>query len=158
MCLAKNIRYLRKKKNFSQDYIAEKLGYKSYTTVQKWEMGVSEPSIAKLRTLAEIFGVDINDMTSKDIEKAELGILDNGSTGNVAASSLTDRDKRDIAKDLDRMMDMLDSGEDGPIRYNGEEIDDESRVLLRNALELGLTQLKKENKRLYDPTKNKKDK
>ena len=71
MCLAKNIRYLRKKKNFSQDYIAEKLGYKSYTTIQKWEMGISEPSIAKLRKLAELFGVEINDMTSVDIEEKE---------------------------------------------------------------------------------------
>ena len=71
MCLAKNIRYLRKKKNFSQDYIAEKLGYKSYTTIQKWEMGISEPSIAKLRKLAELFGVEINDMTSIDIEEKE---------------------------------------------------------------------------------------
>ena len=71
MCLAKNIRYLRKKKNLSQDYIAEKLGYKSYTTIQKWEMGISEPSIAKLRKLAELFGVEINDMTSVDLEKIE---------------------------------------------------------------------------------------
>ena len=71
MCLAKNIRYLRKKKNFSQDYIAEKLGYKSYTTIQKWEMGISEPSIAKLRKLAELFSVEINDMTSVDIEEKE---------------------------------------------------------------------------------------
>jgi len=72
MCLANNIRYLRRKHNYSQDYIAEKLGYKSYTTIQKWEMGVSEPSIAKLRELADLFDVDINDMTTKNIEKAEL--------------------------------------------------------------------------------------
>ena len=66
MCLAKNIRYLRKKYNYSQDYMAEILGYKSYTTIQKWEMGISEPSIAKLKQLSEIFQVDINDMTSKN--------------------------------------------------------------------------------------------
>lgn len=41
--LPKNIRYLRRKNEWSQDYIAEKLGYKSYTTIQKWEMGTSEP-------------------------------------------------------------------------------------------------------------------
>lgn len=69
MCLAKNIRYLRKRYDYSQDYIAEKLGYKSYTTIQKWEMGISEPSIAKLKELANLFNVDINDMTTKDIEK-----------------------------------------------------------------------------------------
>lgn len=72
MCLANNIRYLRRKHNYSQEYIAEKLGYKSYTTIQKWEMGVSEPSIAKLRELADLFNVDINDMTTTNIEKAEL--------------------------------------------------------------------------------------
>lgn len=71
MCLANNIRYLRRKYNYSQDYIAEKLGYKSYTTIQKWEMGISEPSIAKLRELADLFHVDINDMTTKNIEKME---------------------------------------------------------------------------------------
>lgn len=72
MCLANNIRYLRKKSNYSQDDIAEKLGYKSYTTIQKWESGVSEPSISKLRELAELFGVDMNDMTTKNIEKTDM--------------------------------------------------------------------------------------
>ena len=36
--LPKNIRYLRKKNEWSQEYVAEKLGYKSYTTIQKWEI------------------------------------------------------------------------------------------------------------------------
>lgn len=67
MCLAKNIRYLRRKKNLSQDQIAEQLGYKSYTTIQKWEMGTSEPPISKLRALSELLGVDINDLASKDL-------------------------------------------------------------------------------------------
>ena len=67
MCLSKNIRFLRLKKNYSQEYVAEKLGYKSYTTIQKWESGVSEPSVAKLRMLADIFGVDMNDLTTKDL-------------------------------------------------------------------------------------------
>ena len=34
-----NLRYLRKTNNMSQDELAEKLGYKSFTTVQKWEDG-----------------------------------------------------------------------------------------------------------------------
>ncbi len=69
MCFAKNIRYLRKKKNLSQDQIAEQLGYKSYTTIQKWEMGISTPQISKLRALSKILGVDINNLVSKDLTK-----------------------------------------------------------------------------------------
>ena len=69
MILAKNIRYLRKQRGFSQDYLAEKLGYKSYTTIQKWEMGTSEPPLKKLRELATLFHVDIDDLTGVDLEK-----------------------------------------------------------------------------------------
>lgn len=66
--LSKNIRYLRKKREWSQDYIAEKLGYKSYTTIQKWEMGTSEPPLKKTRELADLFNIDIDDLTNKDLE------------------------------------------------------------------------------------------
>ena len=72
MCLAKNIRYLRKKAGLSQEDIAQKLGYKSFTTIQKWESGVAEPSVLIVRKLAEIFGVDMNALTTTDIEKVEL--------------------------------------------------------------------------------------
>ncbi|QQK07726.1 helix-turn-helix domain-containing protein [Miniphocaeibacter halophilus] len=75
MTLADNIRFLRKKKNMSQDYIAEKLGYKSYTTIQKWESGISEPSLEKLHELSKIFNVDIDYLISKDLTKPENEII-----------------------------------------------------------------------------------
>ena len=68
MYLGKNIRYLRKKSSFSQDEIAEKLGYKSYTTIQKWETGDSEPPLKKTKILAEIFDVDMDDLVNVDLE------------------------------------------------------------------------------------------
>lgn len=71
MCLAKNIRYLRKKHNLSQEDVANKLGYKSFTTIQKWESGVAEPSVIVVRKLAELFGVDMNALTTMDMEKME---------------------------------------------------------------------------------------
>ena len=68
MTLAKNIRYLRKKNGWSQDFLAEKLGYKSYTTIQKWEMGTSEPPLKVLKALADLFDVDMNDFANEDLE------------------------------------------------------------------------------------------
>jgi repressor LexA len=68
LSLAKNIRYLRKKNGFSQDYVAEKLNDKSYTTIQKWEMGTSEPPFKKLKELSELFGVDMDDLANIDLE------------------------------------------------------------------------------------------
>lgn len=67
MGLGENIRYLRIKRGFSQDYLAEQLGYKSYTTIQKWESGVSEPPIKIFKELAHLLNVDINDLANKDL-------------------------------------------------------------------------------------------
>ncbi len=71
MHLSKNIRYLRKAHNLSQDDLSEKMGYKSYTTIQKWESGVSEPPVGKLRKLAEIFHVSMNELTNVDLSEGE---------------------------------------------------------------------------------------
>ena len=62
MSLAENIRFLRKKLGLSQDELAEKLGYKSYTTVQKWESGVADPPLKSLGKMSKLFGVDMDAM------------------------------------------------------------------------------------------------
>ena len=69
---------------------------------------------------------------------------------------LTARDERDIAKDLDRIMGEIRKGDDGPLYYNGVEIDNASLSLLQNAIEYALRETKKENKVKYNPNKNKK--
>ena len=68
MTLAKNIRYLRRKRNWSQEDLAEKLGKKSYTTIQKWESGVGDPTFKTLQDLARVFGVDIDSLANADLE------------------------------------------------------------------------------------------
>lgn len=70
MSLSQNIRYLRKKQGWGQDVLADKLGYKSYTTIQKWESGVSDPPLKSLHQLANLFHVDINDLANGDLESA----------------------------------------------------------------------------------------
>lgn len=69
--------------------------------------------------------------------------------------TLTKKDERDIAKDLNAIMDKLSNSEDGPLNYNGEEIPESTQQLLRDALELGLRQLKIINKEKYGRKKNK---
>lgn len=72
MFLAKNLRYLRLKNGLSQNYIADRLGYKSYTTVQKWEMGISEPPLSVLSKLSALYNVDMDAMYSIDLEMNSL--------------------------------------------------------------------------------------
>ena len=70
--------------------------------------------------------------------------------------TLTPRDERDIAKDLDNIMEKLNAGEDGPASYNGEELDPEAAELFRDELEIALRRLKIINKEKYTPKKYKK--
>lgn len=138
MTFYERIEKMRKERGISQGNLEKELGF-SNGSYSKWKNSMPTPE--RLQKLAEYFGVSVDYLMTGE---------------NSDNTALTTKDKRDIAKDLDDIMEKLDSGEDGPIRYNGQAIDDESRILLRNAIELGLTQLKAKNKQLYNPTKNKK--
>ena len=68
MYLSKNIRYLRKKRGLSQEQVANAFGYDNYTTIQKWESEKSDPPVKVVKGLAELFGVNIDDLVRKDLE------------------------------------------------------------------------------------------
>lgn len=65
--IGNNIRYLRTLRGYSQEDLAEKLGYKSYTTITKWESGVSEPTLKKATEIASFFNISVNDLCYKDL-------------------------------------------------------------------------------------------
>lgn len=62
-----NIRFLRTQHGYSQEDLSEKLGYKSYTTITKWESGVSEPTLKKANEIAAFFNISVNDLCYKDL-------------------------------------------------------------------------------------------
>ena len=57
--LAENIRSYRKSKGFTQEQLAERLGI-TLATVSKWERGGSEPDLARIMDLAELFHVSVD--------------------------------------------------------------------------------------------------
>lgn len=143
MALSRNIRYLRKKQGWGQDTLAEKLGYKSYTTIQKWESGVSEPPLKVVHEIAALFQVDINDLTNCDLES--------GGSVNAKTPTLNEKDKRDIAKNLEQMMAELDGT--GDLMFDGDPMSDEARESIRRALQMGLEIAKVKNKERFTPKK-----
>lgn len=78
-----------------------------------------------------------------------------GEEGN-SPNDLTANDKRDIAQDLASIMDKLNSKEAGPASFDGNDIPEDDRELFAAQLEAMLVRLKKINKELYNPNKNKK--
>lgn len=69
--ICKNIKYLRKKKNLSCKDLSSALGYKSDSTVQKWESGQSMPPVTSAVKLAEFFNVNLSDLVYLDFSEYE---------------------------------------------------------------------------------------
>lgn len=86
MKLSDNIRYFRKLRNLSQDEIAKRLGYKSFTTIQKWETGMAEPPVGKLYELADILRVSIMDLLKDNLDAEEKLTVSTNSYHYVPAS------------------------------------------------------------------------
>lgn len=108
------------------------------SAISTWINGTRMPRMDKVQALADYFGVNKSDLLE---EKDSNG--------------LSSSDHKDIAKSLDEMMSQLESETDSPLMYNGQELSETSKALLKNALEYALTETKKENKVKYNPNKNK---
>lgn len=70
MKFGENLKNIRKSKNISQEYLAEKLGV-SRQNVSKWETGENFPSMNNIMCLCEIFKCKINDLVHEDFTDIE---------------------------------------------------------------------------------------
>lgn len=96
MFFAKNVRYLRTKRRWSQEDLANRLGYKSFTTIAKWESGVSEPSIKKAQSVATVFGEDVRRLIDVDIEQEQ----DQQRTSDDGSMYYLDPEAAEMAKEM----------------------------------------------------------
>lgn len=119
-------------------------------TISNWKAGRYTPKADKMQKIADYFGVSLEYLMTGEV--LTVSIQSQEST----KSELTARDERDIAKDLDNIMAKIRSGEDSPLRYNGQEIDERSLNLLESAIGMSLRDLKTINKEKYNPHKNNK--
>lgn len=124
--------------------LLKKLGM-STSSVTSWKNGVV-PSLKTVYQLADALG----------IEPAQL--LDSGeaqSEDTKKAPVLTEKDKRDVAKDVARIMESLqDSGE---LMFDGVPMSDEARASMAAAMRIGLEEARRRNKEIYTPKKFKKE-
>lgn len=71
MILAEKIIALRKRMNWSQEELAEKLDI-SRQSVSKWEVGATIPDLDKILKMSEIFGVSTDYLLKDEIEETGL--------------------------------------------------------------------------------------
>ena len=127
---------LCKKKGVSQGKMEKEIGISNGAS-SKWKS--SSPSMEILQKLSSYFEVSVD-------------YLMTGTDENV----LSDKDNRDIAKDMENIRNKLMNGTDGPLSYDGDPVSTEDAELLLGQIELMMRRLKPINKEKYNPNKNKK--
>ncbi len=115
----------------------------SPATLSDWKTGKSKPKQDKLIKIADYFGVTVD-------------YLMTGQDNSPTEPQLTKKDERDIAKDMENIIQKLRNNESGPASYDGEPISEGDIDLLAGQIELMIRRLKVINKEKYNPNKNKK--
>ncbi|WP_026486709.1 helix-turn-helix domain-containing protein [Caldanaerobius polysaccharolyticus] len=142
--LKDRLKELRSERQLTQRELADLLQL-SPSTIAMYETGQRMPDPEILQKIADFFGVSVDYL---------LGRSDIRNPEKITQDKLTEKDKKDIAKDLEKMMNDLEHA-DGLLFYN-EPITDEDRELLKQALEFGLRLAKIKNKEKYTPKKYRK--
>lgn len=74
MKLSTNLRYLRKKLGKTQDALSVELSI-GRTTLANYEAGISEPNVETLLTIANFFGISVDELLSTNLENQQPRII-----------------------------------------------------------------------------------
>lgn len=87
MHFSENLRNLRKEKEYSQEYLAEKMNV-TRQTISKWENGTAMPDLKKLTELADLFEVSMDKLLGIDYEGSNE-IKDNNIENLISAFAVS---------------------------------------------------------------------
>jgi len=139
------LKFLRKQNHLSQEELAKKINT-TKSTISNYENKYSTPSNEVLGDLANILNTTTDYL---------LGRTDNPSAiKNNVLPALTDKDERDIAKDLEKIINNLST--DVYAHFDGrsiDELDDEDKDLLIASFENSMGLAKRLAKEKFTPKK-----
>lgn len=142
--LGNRLKSLRQEKGLTQKEVAKLIGTTD-VSIGRYEMDARVPKADILNSLAKLYDVEIDYLlTGKETKEYE--------------TTLNNRDKKDIEKDLKKIMDDFRDGESGPVYFDGVELDEDDMDKLEIAMRTALEIAKVKNKEKYTPKKYKKDK
>ncbi|MED4977189.1 helix-turn-helix domain-containing protein [Heyndrickxia faecalis] len=134
--LAKRLRQARKNKKLTQEQLAH-LVKTTKGTISNYENEYSTPSNEMLKDLAKALDVTTDYLL--------------GRSSNLP--QLTEKDEKDIAKKMESILEEMDS--DTALAFDGEPMDEETRELVRAAIESNLRLAKQIAKKKFTPKKYK---
>jgi transcriptional regulator with XRE-family HTH domain len=125
------------------DDIAQEIGV-AKSTVYRYEKGtIDKIKMPVIEAIARVLKVNPSWICCKTDDMDEK------------PPALTEKDERDIAKDLERIMAQLDAG--GDLMFDGDPMSDEAKESIRAAMRLGLEAAKMKNKERFTPKQYRKE-
>lgn len=141
---AQRLKQLRKGMGLTQIQLAQEFRV-SNGAVGMWETGKREPDFATIHRLAEFFHVSADYLLGGGSEPMSSPD-DRPGKPNARPEdekALTEKDRRDIARDLECIMNALENA--GDLQFDGAPMSDEARESIRAAMKLGLEAAKVKN-------------
>lgn len=86
MKFSDNLRNLRREKEYSQEYLAERLGV-TRQTISKWENGTAMPDLKKLTEIAELFDTTMDKLLGTEKEASTETEYNNVIQNSIAESN-----------------------------------------------------------------------
>lgn len=140
MNIAQKLQELLAKNNISRSKLAREIDVHT-STVSNWLDGKDVKS-ENLSTLCAYFNCSLDYLTGTTPKKEKTPVLN-------------EKDERDIARDVERIMGNLeDSGE---LMFDGVPMSPEAKASMAAAMRVGLEEARKRNKETYTPKKYRKE-
>ena len=136
----------RNKKGLSQEELGKRFSL-TQQAINKWESGKSSPDPEMIKNLADFFECSADHLVGRTQLPATANPF------SAAPASLSPKEERDIAKDLEKILSNLESNE--ALAFNGEPLDDTTKELMRISLENSMRLAKQLAKKKFTPEKYK---
>lgn len=156
-----NLKVACAQKGTSPTALLKSMGMSS-SSVTAWKKGV-EPSLGTVYRIAKQLEVNpaalLEGWSNARLDDYNAGYTDcmedDWAGDNKKAPTLTKKDERDIARDLETIMTKLEDG--GDMMFDGNPMTDEARESIMAAMKLGLEAAKAKNKERFTPKKYRKE-
>ncbi|MBN8199287.1 helix-turn-helix domain-containing protein [Bacillus sp. NTK034] len=136
MSLGKRLKAERERRNWSQIFVAQKIGITN-TVLSNYERDYRDPDTETLKKLADLYEVETDYLLGRsDFQKSN--------------ANLQNKDEKDIAKRMEKI--RQDLSEDDGYMLMGEPISEEAKESIMDAIEYAIRQATRINKK-YIPKK-----
>ncbi|MED0662230.1 helix-turn-helix transcriptional regulator [Geobacillus thermodenitrificans] len=148
MSFPQRLRMLRKAKGLTQEELGRRVNV-TKVSISGYENGNRTPDMDTLKALADVLDVSVDYLLGRN----------NIQSDDTNLPSLTEKDERDIQKELEKIINGLKTGS-GFAAFGGmdiNELDEEDRELLIASLENSLRLAKRIAKQKFAPKKYQKE-